>query len=536
METFCCYTRPRITILYAEDDSVTRDILAKMIPLKFPDVEFFTAENGKIGLEIFMKHKPDIVITDINMPIMDGIRMVASIKAVRPETTIIIISAYGDTTYLLDAIELGVNHYIMKPIDYKKLFMTIAKCVDGIILESRLKEQNEHIRKLSRAVEQSPSMVIITDCHGVIEYVNPKFTKVTGYSSEEVIGRTPQIFKSDMTTPDFYQALWNTITSGRVWHGDFLNRKKDGELYWEAASIAPVFDEAGEITHFVSVKEDITPRKRAEEEIEALNTSLEARALELETVNNKLNEAFLKVEATNHELEMTNCELEAANKELEAFNYSVSHDLKKPLTNINGYCQVILHLHADQINEQTRHYLNDIYSGTLRMNMLIDTLLDFSRLSRCAMVRETVNLSGIANELAAELRLAEPERRMTFKIADGVMAYGDAGLLRIVMGNIIGNAWKYSARKETATIEFNMMEHEGKQVYFVRDNGAGFDMAEADRIFNPFHRLRSREEYAGHGIGLATVQRIIQRHGGRVWAEAKPGEGATFFFSLPQRD
>jgi PAS domain S-box-containing protein len=535
METFS-YTQPRIAILYAEDDSVTRNILAKMIPLKFPDIDFYPAENGKIGLDIFKKHKPDIVITDINMPIMDGIRMAAAIKALRPETIIIIISAYGDTTYLLDSIELGVNHYIMKPIDYKKLFMTIGKCVNSIILESRLKEQNEHIRKLSRAVEQSPSMVIITDSQGVIEYVNPKFIRVTGYTYEEVIGRTPQIFKSDMTAPDLYETLWSTITSGHVWHGDFLNRKKNGELYWEAASIAPVFDEAGEITHFVAVKEDITSRKRAEEEIEALNASLEARARELETVNNKLKDAFHELEAANHELEMANSELESANKELEAFNYSVSHDLKKPLTNINGYCQVILHLHADQLNEQTRNYLMDIYSGTLRMNRLIDTLLDFSRLSRCEMVRETVNLSGMAMELAAELRLAEPERPVTFKIADGILAYGDAGLLRVAMGNIIGNAWKYSARKETTTIEFNMMGHEGKPVYFIRDNGAGFDMADADRIFNPFQRLHSRDEYAGNGIGLAMVQRIIQRHGGRVWAKAKPEEGATFFFTLPQRD
>ena len=527
MGTFS-YTLPRIAILYAEDDPVTRNILAKMIPLKFPDIEFYSAENGKIGLDIFKQHTPDIVITDINMPIMDGIRMSAAIKALRPETIIIIISAYGDTTYLLEAIELGVNHYIMKPIDYKKLFMTIAKCINSINLESRLREQNEHLRKLSRAVEQSPSMVIITDNNGIIEYVNPKFTKVTGYSAEEVNGKTPQIFKSDLTAPDLYRNLWKTITSGRVWHGEFLNRKKDGDLYWEAASIAPVFDEEGKISHFVSVKEDITSRKRAEEEIEALNASLEARALELETVNNKLKDAF-------HEVEAANRELEAANREMEAFNYSVSHDLKKPLTNINGYCQVILHLHAEELNEQTMHYLKDIYSGTLRMNRLIDTLLDFSRTSRCDMVKENVNLSGMARELAEELKRSEPERQVKFKIEDGVFAYGDASLLRVVMGNIIGNAWKYSARNETTTIEFNMMGHEGKRVYFVRDNGTGFDMAEADRIFHPFHRLHSREEYSGHGIGLAMVQRIIQRHGGRVWAEAKPEEGATFYFSLPEK-
>jgi PAS domain S-box-containing protein len=504
METFS-YSMPRIAILYVEDDTVTRDILAGMIPLKFPDVELYTAENGKTGLDIFKERTPEIVITDINMPVMDGIRMSTEIKALRPETAIIILSAYGDTGYLLDAIEIGVNHYILKPIDYKKLFMTIAKCVNGFILETKLKEQNKHIRKLSRAVEQSPSMAMITDSFGIIEYVNPKFTEVTGYTSEEVVGRTPEIFKSGETEPDLYQTLWSTITSGHVWHGDFLNRKKNGELYWESASIAPVSDEAGSITHFVAVKEDITPRKKAEEEIETLNATLAARAAELESANN----------------------------ELEAFNYSVSHDLKKPLTNINGYCQVILQIHADQLDEQALQYLKDIYAGTLQMSGLIDTLLDFSRLSRCEMVREIVDLSGMAAEISAELRLAQPERRVTFEIAEGARACGDASLLRVMLGNIIGNAWKYTARKEDAVIEFDMTEFAGKPVYLVRDNGAGFDMDEAERIFTPFHRLHNRDEFAGHGIGLAMVQRIVQRHGGRVWTEAKPAEGSTFFFTLP---
>ncbi len=527
------YTPPRIGILYAEDDPVTRNILGKMIPLKFPDIDFHAAENGKTGLELFREHTPDIVITDINMPVMDGIQMAAEIKALRPETIIVIISAYGDTNYLLDAIEIGVNHYIMKPIDYKKLFKTIGICIAGILLENRLSEQNRHIRKLSSAVEQSPSMAMITDGRGVIEYINPKFSEVTGYQTEEVIGRTPRIFKSGKTPPEVYRDLWETITGGRVWHGEFLNRKKNGELYWEAASIAPVCDESGAISHFVAVKEDITPRKKAEKEIEALNTRLAARAADLEVANKKLNAAFHEIEAANHKLEKTNRELEEANRELEAFNYSVSHDLKKPLTNMNGFCQVILHLNSGNLDEKNRKYIEDIYSGTLRMNRLIDTLLDFSRLSRCEMVRETVDLSTMAHEIAAELRLSGPDRKVTFKIVEGATTCGDPALLKVMMGNIIGNAWKYSSGKEKAVIEFDVTEFDGKPAYFVRDNGAGFDMAHAEELFTPVHRLHSRDEFPGHGIGLAIVQRIIQRHGGRIWAESEPDKGATFYFTLP---
>jgi PAS domain S-box-containing protein len=522
-----------ISILYAEDDPVTRDLFSRMIPMKFPGVRLHVAENGMNGLALYREHTPEIVITDINMPILDGIGMSAEIKALRPETVIIVVSAYGDTNYLLDAIEIGVNHYVLKPIDHKKLFTALEKSIAGIVQERRLRQQNERIRKLSTAVEQSPSMVMITDREGIIEYVNPKFCEISGYPAEELIGQSPRLLQSSITSPETYRTLWRTIIANREWHGEFLNRKKDGELYWESASISPITDEDGVITHFVAVKEDITARKRAAEEIEALNANLELRAVELETANFRLEEAFHEVEAANHQLEMTNHELGAANQELEAFNYTVSHDLRKPLTNINGYCQVILNLCANQLDETSRRYLQEIYSGTLRMNKLIDTLLNFSRLSRSEIVRKRVDLSGMANDIAAGLMLSAPRRQVTFMIADGVTANGDGGLLKVVLENLIGNAWKYSGRKEAAVIEFGMTGEGREPAYFVRDNGAGFDMAQAGTLFAPFHRLHSREEFEGHGIGLATVQRIVQRHGGRIWAEAKPEEGATFYFTLP---
>jgi PAS domain S-box-containing protein len=521
------YTRSRISILYVEDDQDNRDLFARMIPMKYPDVEFLVAENGRTGLELFEKHLPDIVITDINMPVMDGVTMSAGIKAIQPDAVIIIVSAYCDANYLLKAIDIGINHYILKPIDYKKLFSTIDKCISGIIMESRLREQNDHLRKLSRAVEQSPSMAMITDVCGNIEYVNPKFTEITGYQADELIGESPRLFKSYMTSAETYRDLWCTISSGQVWRGEFLNRKKDGELYWESASIAPVFDEAGTITHYVAVKEDITSRKRAEEEIEELNASLAARAYQLEEINHRLDAAFRELEAANRKLELSN-------SELEAFNYTVSHDLKQPLTNINGYCQVILKLFAAKLDEESSLFIRKIHADTLRMSNLIDSLLAFSRLSNCEMVAARVDLSRIATEIAIELRQTAPERRIRFKLAKGVTVYGDVALLRIAMGNIMGNASKYSARKDEAVIEFGVMECEGKPAYFVRDNGVGFDMGEMDGLFTPFRTLHDRKDFAGYGIGLATVQRIIHRHGGRVWAEGKPGEGAAFFFTLPE--
>lgn len=500
-----CTSDAEISILYVEDDPEARELVSNVLARQIRALRLYTAGNGEEGLALFSKHRQDIVITDINMPVMDGIRMSNGIKSLDPEALIIAVTAYSDTRYLLDAIEIGISRYVLKPVDYEKLFAAIDKCIETVTLRRRVNEQNDHILQLSRAVEASPCAVVITNSKGTIKYINPKFITLTGYSSEEAIGQNPRILKSDKMAASTYEELWSTITAGKEWHGQFLNRKKNGELYWESASISPIFNDQGGITHFVAVKEDITERKRAEERIEELNTNLAARA----------------------------SELEAANQELEAFNYMVSHDLRKPLTNINCNCQVILELYRTQLDEQCTSCVSDIYDETLRMSQLIDTLLKFSRLNRTELLSQQVNLSDIASYVSSSLRIAEPQRRAVFHIAGGIVAQGDPKLLRVVLENLLGNAWKYAGKRDETIIEFGMTESGGGPAYFVRDNGIGFDTAHAEKLFLPFERAPDAKEFEGHGIGLTTVQRIIKRHGGSLWAEGKPGEGATFYFTLP---
>ena len=274
-------------------------------------------------------------------------------------------------------------------------------------------------------------------------------------------------------------------------------------------------------------------RNKAAEQIELLNADLQTRAGELEKSNCELEATLHELAAANDELETVNRELECANQELETFNFTVSHDLRTPLTNIHGCSQMLLGPLGGIPDEQGRGLMQNIYDEAERMNQLIATLLNFSRLSRAEISRTMVDLSELAHGMAAQLRIHQPERRVEFAIADGLTASGDARLLWVVLENLFGNAWKYSARRDVAVIEFGATGHDRKSAFFVRDNGAGFDMARADRLFTPFHRLHSREEFDGHGIGLATVQRIVQRHGGRVWAEAEPDKGAAFFFTLP---
>lgn len=375
---------PPFSLLYVEDEQLTRDTVAALIRRRFPDLVVHSAENGARGLELFQSLGCDLVVTDLKMPVMHGIEMARRIRAIRPGTPIIVTSAHGDMEYFIDSIEIGVNRYVMKPIDVEKLFLAIKEMVNRLTLEKEVRAQQAAIVELNR------------------------------------------------------------------------------ELAAHAA------------------------------------------------------------------------ELESANRDLESFSYTVSHDLRTPLTNINGYCQVILEIFGAGLDPKCREFVEVIYGETISMSELIKTLLDFSRLSRTEIKRSRTDLSELAQAAASTLILSSSERKVSFQIEPGLSAECDRDLMKVVLDNLLGNAYKYSARKEQAQIEFGRRSQDGSDAYFVADNGAGFEMKDADQIFTPFKRLHGDGAFQGFGIGLATVQRIIQRHGGRVWAEGEPERGATFYFTLPE--
>jgi len=358
-------------------------------------------------------------------------------------------------------------------------------------------------------LEAAPDSIVIVNADGCITLINNQTEQLSGYTREELMGRPVEMLIPERFSEIHVQHRADYMAAPRARPmGIGLNlylRCRDGKEIPVEISLSPFRTPEGTLVT-ASIR-DISARKRAEAEI------------------NRLNE----------ELRRNVDQLQAANKELEAFSYSVSHDLRAPLRGIDGFSKVLLEQYLNQLDERGRDYLTRVRAASQRMGRLIDDMLNLSRIGRKEMERTAVNLSEVAAAVIEELRQRDPERRAEVEIAPDLRVSGDADLLRIVLNNLLGNAWKFTGGRETARIEVGRQTMEGEPVYYVRDNGAGFDMAYADKLFTPFQQLHTEAEFPGTGIGLAIVQRIITRHGGRVWAEGEEGKGATIFFTLGER-
>lgn len=366
--------------------------------------------------------------------------------------------------------------------------------------EAELRAAAHYARSL---LEASLDALVTISPEGKITDVNAATEQITGLARERLIGTD---FSEYFTQPERARSGYEQVfRDGLVRDYPLVIHHASGALTDVLYNASVYRDASGEIIGVFAAARDITERKLAEELIHDLNEDLRRRARELET----------------------------ANRELEAFSYSVSHDLRAPLRAIDGFSHALLEDYSDVLDDAGREYLNRVTNAANRMGALIDSLLMLSRLSRREMDVETVDLSAIVREISRNLAEEDPGRGVSFSIADELHASADPVLIRNVLENLLGNAWKFTSREAEAHIEFGLATVDGQPVFFVKDNGTGFDMTYADKLFGAFQRLHDQGDFPGTGVGLATVARVIHRHGGRVWAEGSPGEGAIFYFTLP---
>jgi len=403
----------------------------------------------------------------------------------------------------------GVMSNMLGDLDLKAIILNVRDVSERKIAEKKLRDSLKELRDYKYALDES-DIVAITNQKGIITYVNDNFCKISKYSKEELIGQDHRIINSGYHPKAFIKNLWNTIAKGNIWRGELKNKAKDGTIYWVQTTIVPFLDDMGKPYQYIAIRSDITERKRVEEEIIGLNETLETKVKD-RTV-----------------------QLQEANNELESFSYSVSHDLRAPLRAVGGYAKILGEDYSQSLDEEANRLLKVIQENAKKMGMLIDDLLSFSKLGRKEMKKTTIDMGILAREVLFELSGShEIPANITIHPLQHIVA--DYSLIYQVAFNLLSNAIKYSSKNENPLVEMKSEETEDGVTYSVADNGVGFDMKYAHKLFGVFQRLHADAEFEGTGVGLAIVQRIITKHGGKVWAEAELGKGATFYFTLPKK-
>lgn len=491
------------SVLYVEDDPAVFARTAKM--LSKLGLFLYVAENGKEALRIYNEVKPDIIISDIDASVINGIDLAREIRRSDSATNIILTVARNNADSLFGLFDLEINGFLANPVEFDALSGMLSKCIKRIEADKVVNGINERSLLLLETINRCPTMIIITDSKGNIQHINTPASIARGMNPADAAGSHISSVLGNASSN-----VLDSLSKGMEWEGELPMRGKNGINSIERTVISPVRGKAGELSHYIVYSEDITASKTAEEEIRKLNSELEYRVLQRTAL------------------------LDATNKELDEFCDAISHELCGPLSRLQGLSKALCEDLQDSLDETAKEYLNRINQTTVQLKHIIDALLGLSQLTRRGLSVQDVNLGSMVSSIAQGLVASEPQRDVKFFINPDAVVRGDQMLLKIAMENLLTYAWKSTANHSPAQIEFGIARSKGKAVYFVRDNGCGFDMKYYNKLFKLFNRLQGQHDLGQFGVGteLAAAQRIIQRHGGRMWAEGEVEKGATFYFTL----
>jgi signal transduction histidine kinase len=527
------------TILIVDDEPENCKLLeALLLPEGYLTV---SVGSGAQALMMVTKQAPDLILLDVMMPDMDGYQVAALLKAdpVSSNIPIIMVTALNDRDARIAGLKAGAEEFLSKPVDRAELWLRVRNLLrlkeygdflrnHNLMLEQEVMARTADLRQstqlqLSEAARQVailnalPAHIALLDRKGHIISVNDAWRN---------FGDTNALLSAGYGLGLDYLQVCDEAQGGSA--GDARQAAQGiravlrgalpsfsfeyachspSERRWFMLTVTPLASDP--LGGVIVMHLDVSVRKQAQQDLQLLNDGLEER------------------------VQQRTDQLQLANQELEAFSYSASHDLRTPLSAIDGYSSLLAKDIGAGASERSKHYLSRIRAGVTQMGELIDALLSLAQVSRSRIAWETVDLSAMARAVLAGHCEREPNRRVDISIAPGLQVTGDHRLIQQVMDNLLGNAWKFSSQAAQASICLSCSSGSaGEAVYTVQDNGAGFDMAYADKLFGAFQRLHTAAEFAGTGIGLATVHRIITRHGGRIWAESVPGQGASFHFTL----